>query len=91
MHELRVMAFYLGMQILANYTTYRVIKTLGVKTRLGLFLASLTLGATATLTSLGPIGLILGGPSIVVAAISMSLVIPIGGVSCSNSTTKESS
>ena len=87
-NEAYTMCFYAFLQVFVNLLVYLAVRQFKVKSRFGLFLATLFIGFSAALTSLGPFGLIFGGPSIVIASISTAAVLPLKEDKCSNCTTK---
>lgn len=70
---------YASLQVLNACVIYNLVKASKIKSRLGLGFAAFTIAATTTLTSVGPLGLILGLPSIAISAILLGNVMHPGG------------
>lgn len=70
-----VLLVYLTFQVLTAYGVYSLLQKDQINTRFKRGLAIFMVGATTTLSSVGPLGLILGLPSIVVTSIVMALLL----------------
>jgi hypothetical protein len=66
---------YLAIQVVVTYAIYKIIKHVRIESKFARFVTILAIASTTAITSIGPIGLILGLPSIVITSALVSILL----------------